>query len=128
MSHTTSSYYRDRLGFEPDAEPHRQYASSSETRHVSASAVSTTVITGTSSSSLTRKSGTNVATSHRESTSNGSSFAHRESSSSQQHHGHGHYVGTHVGNGKTGESSLTGVVYEENLSKFKGLFQEPRRK
>jgi hypothetical protein len=33
-----------------------------------------------------------------------------------------------VGNGKTGESSLTGVVYEENLSKFKGLFQEPRRK
>lgn len=62
MAHTTSVYYRDRLGFEPDYEPHRQ------------------------------------------------------SSQAQQH-----YVGTQVGNGKM-EDPLSGGIYEENLSKFKGLY------
>ncbi len=68
MAHTTSSYYKDRLGFEPD------YSTSSR----------------------------------------GGSSVVKDSVSKA-----GHFVGTHVGNGRI-EDSMKGGVYEENLNKFKG--------
>ena len=69
MSHTTYSYTRDKLGFEPDRE---------ERRLTHYAGVQTTYTNG-----------------------NG-------------HHKNGH-------NGHYQEDTMTGGVYEENLSKFKGL-------
>ena len=100
MAHTTSVYYRDRLGFEPDYEPHRQYASRG-----SAGAP----VAGD------RDGRRKVAAVGGEAKSAGS-----EPVDGVLVRGRGgHFVGTHVGNGRV-EESMPGGVYEENLTKFKG--------
>ncbi|TRY61605.1 hypothetical protein TCAL_08457 [Tigriopus californicus] len=90
MAHTTNVYYRDRLGFEPDYEPHRasQYATSSTSIHREShylASSSTTSVSGGMSGSKAKK----VVDSS------------------------GRIV-------EETKSSLTGGVYEENLTKFKG--------
>ncbi len=96
MAHTTSAYYRDRLGFEPDYEkPHkRSYATPPN------------AAASTANGDSSDRAGASGA---------GSAF---QEGASVREKG-GHFAGSHVGNGRI-EDSMPGGVYEENLNKFKG--------
>ncbi len=100
MAHTTHGYYRDRLGFEPEAEPPLQHASKT-TREQLTRRTTTTTKTTTERTAASSVSGTTVVAA---------------SSSRQQEH---HYVGTHVGNGRT-DAVWRGGVYVDNLKIFIG--------
>ena len=144
MAHTTSIYYRDRLGFEPDYEsPHRQYGSgergratmeqhgsSSVQRHVSSSHSSSSHAVHASSTSSTMMSSRHVTSSsgggatsvmHHKSATNGSAY--------YESNGHGGHGGHHANGGDHGGAVTTvsrmdthrsGGHYEENLQQFKG--------
>ena len=109
MSHMSSGFYRDRLGFDPNKESSAAAAASTATMSASASATRRTVTsTSYSSSSLSRQEARNV----------------QSSTSSSA----GHYaVSSHVSNGNLVVDNGGGVIqtqsgnhYEENLGKFKG--------
>ena len=142
MAHTTSIYYRARLGFEPDYEsPHRQYSGggggktssgkvatmegSSVQRHVSSSMQSSSshaVRASSSSTSMTRQVTSSSASYQQKSssTANGSAAYYSVDSTN----GHGGY---HA-NGDSGivttvsrmDTHRSGGHYEDNLQQFKG--------
>lgn len=179
MAHTTSIYYRDRLGFEPESDPsqnrqthpyHAQYSAAAES-HSAPSHSSSSHPRSSASSTKTRK--TRTMKTHRESTmsSSATSTVVREShysgttasasnmggTTSSSHHvtssssrvmssnGNGHVDGGQQSYSirdysdsyrdrdlrerdvthqryleENSASTLTGGVYEENLTKFKG--------
>ena len=143
MAHTTSIYYRDRLGFEPDYEsPHRQYGrgdgtstnmleerhhaggSSSVQRHSSHS--SSYAVQQSSSSSVTQQrhlvsssSSASASVMHHKASANGS-YAYEANGGgggANGHHANGDGVTTLA---RMEQRSLTGGHYEENLQQFKG--------
>ena len=182
MAHTTSIYYRDRLGFEPESDPSQNQQTHPYHAQYSAAAESTTASPAhprsATSSTKTRK--TRTMKTHRESTmsSSATSTVVREShysgttasasnmggTTSSSHHvtssssrvmssangsagnGHGHLEGGGQSSysirdysdsyrdrdlrerdvtrerylEENSASTLTGGVYEENLTKFKG--------
>ena len=143
MAHTTSIYYRDRLGFEPDYEsPHRQYGrgdgtrttsstnmleerhhgSSSVQRHSSSSSYAVQQTSSSSASQVTQQrhvssSSASAASVVHHKSANGSSYAY-EANGSNGHHANGGSDGVMVRMGE--QRSLTGGHYEENLQQFKG--------
>ena len=144
MAHTTSIYYRDRLGFEPDYEsPHRQYGGGggrttdsatmeghggSVQRHVSSSHSSSShavhAVSSLSSSSVTRHQVTSSAASYQKSSAANGTSAYYESN------GHGHHAnGDHgaVTTVSRMDTHRSGGHYEENLQQFKGSSKSAKK-
>ena len=149
MAHTTSIYYRDRLGFEPDYEsPHRQYGggsggsaagggrnsasttmeashsmhgSSSVQRHVSSSHMSSSSAVQQAVSSTSSVTRQHVTSS---SASYQKSSAANGSMALYESNGHGghHANGDHsaVTTVSRMDTHRSGGHYEENLQQFKG--------
>ena len=111
MAHTTSIYYRDRLGFEPDYEPHRLHSAAANASENKGKTTSRT--SGVSNSSNGVKSSGNSSGIGKSSGSG--------ADGGRMNNGMGDYVGVKVGNG---HSDIKGGVYEENLNKFKGRARE----
>ena len=123
MAHTTSVYYRDRLGFEPETEGRRQYSQQQTTQTKSQYMSSTAV-----ASSTTAYSSSHIGN------GNGNGSALGEESSYQQHHHsrhqksitdgstHGSAHGRSAPAGAPPGSAASQGMYEENLNKFKGGF------
>lgn len=123
MSHMSSGFYRDRLGFDPNKESNStaagQQASAQVSSAMSASSMSRRTVTSASaaysSSSLSRHE-----------TQQTSSSRHVQSSSFDRQSAAGHYaVSSHVSNGNLVVDNGNGVIqqgshYEENLGKIKG--------
>ena len=109
MSHMSSGFYRDRLGFDPNKE--------------SSAPASATASSAMSASSMTRR--TVTSTSYSSSSLNRQEASRNVQSSSSSA---GHYaVSSHVSNGNLVVDNGGGVIqtqsgnhYEENLGKFKG--------
>ena len=120
MSHMSSGFYRDRLGFDPNKESNNTAGQQASAQvAMSASSMSRRTVTSASaaysSSSLSRQE-TQM------------SSRHVQSSSSDRQSAAGHYaVSSHVSNGNLVVDNGNGVIqaqsgnhYEENLGKFKG--------
>ncbi len=108
MAHTTHSYYRDRLGFEPDAEPHRRHATSQRKDQLTKTSASATNDSNDSNShSHSSRIRVLEQQQHTVVTSSTSTSSRTKT----------------VSNGGAGPIMPTGV-YEENLNKFKGRKRE----
>lgn len=120
MSHMSSGFYRDRLGFDPNKESNNTAGQQASAQvAMSASSMSRRTVTSASaaysSSSLSRQE-TQM------------SSRHVQSSSSDRQSAAGHYaVSSHVSNGNLVVDNGNGVIqaqsgnhYEENLGKIKG--------
>ena len=110
MSHMSSGFYRDRLGFDPNKE--------------SSAPASATASSAMSASSMTRR--TVTSTSYSSSSLNRQEASRNVQSSSSSAAGH-YAVSSHVSNGNLVVDNGGGVIqtqsgnhYEENLGKFKG--------
>ena len=110
MSHMSSGFYRDRLGFDPNKE--------------SSAPASATASFAMSASSMTRR--TVTSTSYSSSSLNRQEASRNVQSSSSSAAGH-YAVSSHVSNGNLVVDNGGGVIqtqsgnhYEENLGKFKG--------
>lgn len=121
MSHMSSGFYRDRLGFDPNKESNNTAGQQASAQvAMSASSMSRRTVTSASaaysSSSLSRQE-TQMHSSR-----------HVQSSSSDRQSAAGHYaVSSHVSNGNLVVDNGNGVIqaqsgnhYEENLGKIKG--------
>ena len=121
MSHMSSGFYRDRLGFDPNKESNNTAGQQASAQvAMSASSMSRRTVTSASaaysSSSLSRQE------------TQMSSSRHVQSSSSDRQSAAGHYaVSSHVSNGNLVVDNGNGVIqaqsgnhYEENLGKIKG--------
>ena len=113
MSHMSSGFYRDRLGFDPNKE--------------SSAPASATASSAMSASSMTRR--TVTSTSYSSSSLNRQEASRNVQSSSSSAAGH-YAVSSHVSNGNLVVDNGGGVIqtqsgnhYEENLGKFKGRAQ-----
>ena len=127
MAHTTSGYYRDRLGFEPEYESRLQQSSSQQQTSVTKSTLYSSGLTAASSTSRQQSSTsqTTKAAVHQASYQSSSSN-HYSSSRDQQaittgadstiRSNHSTALDTTY---QSGSGSSHGV-YEENLTKFKG--------
>jgi hypothetical protein len=132
MAHTTSIYYRDRLGFEPDSEPHRQYSSGSrlEQSRSEMSSSSRQQVQQQQQQQM-QQHATTASSSHSHVASSSSTSTHRMTRQEQSNSmAGGHTSLSTSGNGTNGHEtttvarmesrSVTGGHYEENLNKFKG--------
>jgi len=121
MSHMSSGFYRDRLGFDPNKESNNTAGQQASAQvAMSASSMSRRTVTSASaaysSSSLSRQE------------TQQTSSRHVQSSSSDRQSAAGHYaVSSHVSNGNLVVDNGNGVIqaqsgnhYEENLGKIKG--------
>ena len=110
MSHT---YYKDRLGFEPEYESRLQQSSSQQT-----SVTKSTLYSSGLSASSKSTSQTKATVHHQSSAHHSTSTSNNHYSSRDQQHA---ITSSSTGNGvHTGQDSSSHGVYEENLTKFKG--------
>ena len=136
MAHTTSGYYRDRLGFEPETENRRQYSqqhiAQTKTQYLSSStAIATTssrysASVGNGSAPYEDLATTTYNERQQRSITSGSVAGHADGHGGGHAGGHG---GGHGGSLSRGHDRALAPapgtpgsqgMYEENLTKFKG--------
>ena len=115
MAHTTSSYYRDRLGFEPEYESQMQ---AQQHTSVTKSSLYTSSRTSQEVRSSSSHTGREVAHSHNGSSSQAAAAAN--GSSSQVQHYSSHHSSQSQQQQQLSKQDNHGV-YEESMTKFKGL-------
>ena len=125
MAHTTSVYYRDRLGFEPETEGRRQYSQQQTTPTKTQYMSSTSAVASSSS----RYSSSHIGNGSGNGGGNGSAPYEESMSSHHIQHDQRHQksITAGSGHGGGGGSGVPGGaasqgMYEENLTKFKGRF------